>query len=74
MHGKHKRENANLHLSKSIIINWVFRDPWLCGHNSSAAVLPVKEETFKGNAKLQWGFLRHNFGTEELHFFNWFMS
>lgn len=67
MQGEQNRENASFHLSKSVITNRVSGDPWL-SENSSAPVPPVKQKTFEGNTKLQWGFLRHNFSTEEMHF------
>lgn len=72
MQGEQNRENANFHLSKSVITNCVFGDPWL-SEISGAPVLMVKQKTFEGNTKLQWDFLRHNFGTVERHFVDWFM-
>lgn len=61
------RENTNFHLSKSAITICVFGDPWL-SENSSAAISLVKQKVLEGNTKLLWGFLRHSFGTEEMHF------
>lgn len=71
--GEQNRENTNFHLNKSVITICVFGDPWL-SESSSAAVSLVKHKVLEGNTKLQWGFLRHSFGTEEMHFVDWFMS